>query len=316
MNEIPDPKAQSPNLSGPRVDPGTARRSDPGVLAGLGFSPSNLSAGWFAILLGGFVFVAFPQVLLGWETFFLRDFGLFVYPLAYYQRECFWHGELPFWNPYSNCGVPFLAQWNTMPLYPAALIYLLFPLQWSLGFFDLLHLWFGGVGMYMLAKRWASNRFGASIAGLVFAFNGLSLNLLMWPSHMATVSWMPWVILAAERAWREGGRKIVVAAGAGAMQMLAGGPETILLTWVLVLALWASECAFGAEMPNPKVQNRGIGPGAETGSAPSRTGQTGLRLVVVIALVAGLAAVQLLPFFDLAAHSQRQRDYEAHRAGD
>src|SRR6185503_2776920 len=90
-----------------------------------------LTAGRFAVVLGLFVFVAFPQVLIGWETFAFRDFGLFSYPNASFQRDCFWRGELPLWNPYNSCGVPFLAQWNTMSLYPPALIYLLLPLRWS-----------------------------------------------------------------------------------------------------------------------------------------------------------------------------------------
>jgi hypothetical protein len=88
-----------------------------------------------------------------------RDYGFFAYPLAHFQRDCFWRGELPFWNPYNNCGVPFLAQWNTMPLYPPALIYLTLPLQWSLSFFCLLHLWFAGFGMFFLARRWTGNNF-------------------------------------------------------------------------------------------------------------------------------------------------------------
>ena len=180
-----------------------------------------------ACLLALLIFAAFPQVLLGLETFVIRDYGFFAYPLAYFQHECFWHGELPFWNPYNNCGVPFLAQWNTMPLYPPSLIYLLLPLPWSLSFFCLLHLWFAGFGMFFLARRWTNNSFAAAFAGVAFAFNGLTLNLLMWPSHIATLSWMPWVVLAVEPAWREGGQKIILAAFVGALQMLAGGPEII-----------------------------------------------------------------------------------------
>ena len=199
----------------------------------------------FGILLALLVFAAFPQVLLGLETFVVRDYGFFAYPLARFQQECFRHGELPLWNPFNNCGVPFLAQWNTMPLYPPALIYLLLPLQWSLSFFCLLHLWFAGFGMFFLARRWTSCSFAAAFAGVAFAFNGLTLNLLMWPSHIATLSWMPWVVLAVELAWREGGRKIILAAFAGALQMLAGGPEIIFLTWILLLALWIQQFVKG-----------------------------------------------------------------------
>jgi len=48
-------------------------------------------------------------------------------------------------NPLNDFGLPFLAQWNTMTLYPGSLIYLLFPLSWSLGIFCLAHLFLGGM---------------------------------------------------------------------------------------------------------------------------------------------------------------------------
>src|ERR1019366_49153 len=93
----------------------------------------------FAALLAILVGAAYPEVLFGQGTFFDRDFALFGYPLAYYHRESFWRGEIPLWNPLNDCGVPFLAQWNTLALYPLSLIYLLLPLSWSLGLFNLLH---------------------------------------------------------------------------------------------------------------------------------------------------------------------------------
>ena len=241
----------------------------------------------FALLLALLIFAAFPHVLLGLQTFVVRDYGFFAYPLAHFQQECFRHGELPFWNPYNNCGVPFLAQWNTMPLYPPALIYLLLPLQWSLSFFCLLHLWFAGFGMFFLARQLTNNSFAAAFAGVAFAFNGLTLNLLMWPSHIATLSWMPWVVLAVEMAWREGGRKIILAAFAGALQMLAGGPEIIFLTWILLLALWIQQFVCGKSLRVLMLW----------------------RFPLIVALVIALAAAQLLPFLDLAAHSQRSAGY-------
>jgi hypothetical protein len=247
-----------------------------------GFSPWQ-----FGVLLALLIFAAFPQVILGVETFVARDYGFFVYPLAHFQRDCFWRGELPFWNPFNNCGVPFLAQWNTMPLYPPALIYLTLPFAWSLSFFSLAHLWWAGLGMYFLAWRWSGNSFAAAFAGTAFAFNGFTLNLLMWPSHIATFSWLPWVVLATEAAWREGGKKIPLAAFAGALQMLAGGPETIFLTWLITSALWLQQFV-GAESPRAKML---------------------WRFPLVVVLVISLSATQLLPFLDLVAHAQRATGY-------
>ncbi len=98
---------------------------------------------------------------------------------------------------------------------------------------------------------------------------------------------MPWVVLAVELAWREGGRKIILAAFAGAMQMLAGGPEIIFLTWIFLLAFFLLQFVTG-ESPRKKML---------------------WRFPFVVALVIALTAVQLLPFLDLAAHSQRESGY-------
>ena len=257
--------------------------------------------GRFSLLLGLLIFASFPHVLLGLETFVVRDFGFFAYPLAHYQRGCFWRGELPLWNPFNNCGVPFLAQWNTMPLYPPVLFYLLLPLSWSLSCFCLLHLFWAGLGMYFLTRSWTGSRFGAALAGVTFAFNGFSLNLLMWPSHIATLSWMPWVVWVVERAWLEGGRKCFVAGLVGALQMLAGGPETILFTWLLLGAMWLGQMAqtFWRRRHDPAI--------AAADTVLIR--RLLWRFPLVVWLVAALAAVQLLPFLDLAAHSQRQMGY-------
>lgn len=237
----------------------------------------------FSCILAAFIFAFFPGVLLGSESFFYRDYGVLGYPFIYFHHESFWRGELPLWNPLSNCGAPFLAQWGTLALYPPALIYLVLPLPWSLGVFCLGHLFLGGLGMYFLARRWVDNRFAASVAGLAFAFNGVVLSSLMWPNYTVALGWMPWMIFLVEQGWREGNRRLLLAAAVAALQMLSGVPEFILLTWLLLLLMLAGQLLTGNV---------------------ARTQACG-RFLLMILLVAGLTAVQLLPFLDLLAHSQR-----------
>src|ERR1041384_4488497 len=100
-------------------------------------SKNLLSSRNVSIALGLLLAIAYLGPVIGTESFFYRDFGVLGYPTAAYHREMFSRGELPLWNPYSNCGVPFLAQWGTMVLYPFSLIYLLLPLPWSLSIFCL-----------------------------------------------------------------------------------------------------------------------------------------------------------------------------------
>lgn len=256
-----------------------------------------LTPGRFALCLGVLVVAAFPGVLLGRETFAYRDFGVFSYPVAFFHRESFWRGELPLWNPFNHCGVPFLAQWNTMTLYPPTLIYLLLPLTWSLPFFCLAHLFWGGLGMYFLARLWTGNCLAAGVAGVIFAFNGLMLNFLMWPSHAATFAWLPWVLWLLPEGWRVGGRKLVWGILAASLQMLAGGPETILFTWLVLLLLACVDTVRG-------IDGQQTAPAEETGRRAKRVLWPFLISATLVALI---CAAQLLPFLQLLLNSDRDK---------
>src|SRR2546423_3533833 len=98
---------------------------------------------------------------------------------------------------------------------------------------------------------------------------------------------MPWVVLATERAWAQGGRYIIIAAFVAALQLLAGVPEIALLTWIVAGALWTAALIT------------------------ERTGRIIIarRFFLIILLAAGLIAAQLLPFVDLLLHSQLDRTF-------
>ncbi|NBV25153.1 MAG: hypothetical protein EBS05_24940, partial [Proteobacteria bacterium] len=251
-----------------------------------------------------------PDVLTGAGSFVLRDFSVFGYPIAHYHRECFWRGELPLWNPLNNCGLPFLAQWNTMTLYPGSLCYLLLPLPWSLGIFMLLHLWLGGLGAYAVARRWTGLNLAAAVAGVAYAFHGLTQQSLMWPNNITAFGLLPWVVLTAESGVREGGRKLVVAALVGALQMLTGAPEVILFTWLIVGALalrgvFSVLCSVFCGQPSPAAASEA--PALKIEHWLLNTGNA--RLLGIVALVTLLSAAQLLPFLDLLRHSQRDAGF-------
>ena len=141
--------------------------------------------------------------------------------------------------------------------------------------------------MYFLARHWTGNSLAASFAGLGFALNAVLLHSLMWPNNMAGFGWLPWVVLAVERAWREGGRRIFLAALTGALQMLAGAPEVILLTWLFLGAFALMEIIRERELRSRIL----------------------IRFLVIVALVAGLAAAQLLPVLELLRASQRTEGF-------
>ena len=149
----------------------------------------------------------------------------------------------------------------------------------------------GGCGMYALTRRWGAGGFAASFAGMAYVFNGVSLSCFQWSNYIASLGWLPWVVLAVMEAWRHGGRWLAIAAAVSALQVLTGTPELTLLGWLFLGALWLAELFSGSIKF----------------FASSR------RVALVILLAAGITMIQMLPFFDLLAHSQRDTNYEQSR---
>ncbi|HEY3760135.1 MAG TPA: YfhO family protein [Verrucomicrobiae bacterium] len=248
--------------------------------------PKSNDAGWlttrsFLLLLAAALFAAFPQILLGTRTFFYRDFGALGYPGAVFNHDSLLRGELPLWDPYSHCGVPWLAQMGSW--YPVQWLCYFLPLPWSENFVMLVHLWFGGFGMFWLLRRWNLGNYAAAFGAFAFIFNGVTLSCLQWGNYIASLAWLPWILGCVIESWRNGGRWLPLAAIASAMQVLTATPEITLLTWLFLGMIWLSEVIAG-----------------EIKFLPSA-----LRTIAVVLLAAGITMIQMLPFFDLLAHSQR-----------
>ena len=235
----------------------------------------------FLLLLAAALLVVFPKVALGPTTFFYRDFGALGYPCGIFTRDSLLHGELPLWNPYSHCGVPWLAQMGQF--YPLVWMAYFLPVPWSLNFLTLLHLWFGGFGMFWLLRRWQIGNFAAGFAAFAFVFNGVTFSCLLWGNYIESLAWLPWVVGCVREAWRQGGRWLAFAAVASAMQVLTATPEITLIGWGFLSAIWLGEI-FSGEIKFPS---------------------SARRLGLVVLLAAGITMIQMLPFFDLLAHSQR-----------
>lgn len=287
-----------------------------------GFTPRRFGL-WLALL----ILATYPDVVFGGRTFFYRDFGVLAFPTVHHVRAALSQGEWPLWNPFSHCGVPFLAQWGTLVLYPGTLFHLLLPLPWALNLFCLGHLWLAGFGMYWLAARWNGPGLGAAVAGLAFVFNGVTQSCLLWPNYTVALAWMPWVVGLAEGAGRTGGRAIVIAAAAAALQLLAGVPELVAMTWIAAGALicvgsrdpkmgMVCQPAASPDLAVGVTAGRGDGrPNRWTGIPPllaaaAGLGRPALRLTLALLLALGLAAIQLVPFLDLLAQSQRSAGME------
>jgi len=245
--------------------------------------PPQFSTAQTGLLLALALLAGFGPVLFGQKSFFYRDYGVMGYPTMAFLKESILSGQFPLWNPYSNMGAPYLAQWGTMVCYPLGYPFLFLPQPWGLNLFCLAHLWWGGLGVFILCRRLVFSRWPSAMASFIFLFSGVTLASLTWPNYTVALGWLPWLAAWSLDFLRKGGRlRLVKAALAGGLQFMSGAPEIILMSWILVgsLALVFRGRAQGV----PRLLGRGA------------------LLGVVVAC---LSAVQLLPFLELLSLSQR-----------
>ncbi|MDX1384767.1 MAG: hypothetical protein R3190_14035, partial [Thermoanaerobaculia bacterium] len=238
------------------------------------------SGPWLLALVGG---AFFWPVLFGGRTLYFRDLEL----LFFSQRRLFARlvldGELPLWNTLLHGGTPYLGDISTASLYPTALLYLVLPDLLAFNLEIVAHFVLAGLGAYALARAFGLRQAAALVAGLVFGFCGYSLSLANLFVRLLALPWMAWILLAWHLFLTTGRpRWFAATLACGTLQIFAGAPEAVALTQA-TLALWT------------------VAAGPFTMAFRRRVGW----LLAAGLLTLGLAAIQLVPLFEVLAESPR-----------
>ncbi|MEM7246029.1 MAG: YfhO family protein [Acidobacteriota bacterium] len=214
----------------------------------------------------------------------------FVLPMKVALRERLLAGDLPLWDPYTECGTPFLAKLQTQVGYLPNTVACLFPLPWAYGLHVVFHLVIAFLGLRGWARATGLSEPAACVGGLCFASGGALACITDLSNVVATTAWLPTMAWGAVRLSTRGDRGgwllfILGLVGAG-----LGGEPHVAVAGVGVAALLALLAAPAS---------------AVTEAGPAAWLVTTRRLLVGGALAAGLIAFQLLPFLELVSLSDR-----------
>jgi hypothetical protein len=261
------------------TDPHAARRG----LAGRGRTARGCDVTALVILTSVVGAFFWDALLLG-RTLVLRDAHAAFVPLRTFLRERLLAGEMPFWNPYSFAGHPFFAHPEFGACYPPT--YLLLPLgtrAWVHAYV-MLHLVLLGWTLMVFVRALGVGRRAAVLAGTVAMLAGIPIKYLEFLSVIGGLAWMPAAFHFLRRTVLE--RRLAPALATAlvlAMQLLAGNPYPSFYT-VLGLALYAAFLVARVTVRERRVPVRALPLGA-----------------LIVALMLGLAAIQLLPLRALLA---------------
>jgi hypothetical protein len=120
-------------------------------------------------------------------------------PTADYGFSRIADGELPLWNPYQLCGVPFLAVPYTSIFYPLRPLNMFFGAARTIEIFFVFHMCLASIGMYYLARWFAIRTLGALLAAVTFMWSGWFVHSHNQPLIQAAMAWAPLVVLFLDK---------------------------------------------------------------------------------------------------------------------
>ncbi len=227
----------------------------------------------------------FNAALRGAVSLASDDGILFNVPLRVAAANIVREGSLPLWNPYIFSG---------MPLHAAAQGGLLFPLNWFFLLFEapvaatlmaLSTYMVAALGAYLFARRSGTSVSGAIVTSFVWQWCGFLIGQYSHVNIVQTAALLPWLLWAVDGYGARGDRKWGLAIAAIVMlQAFTGHQQTLVYSLLLAaayaLVMWrATRPAISAYLSS----------------------------IVLLAAGMLLAAVQILPTYELMRNSVRSR---------
>jgi hypothetical protein len=261
-------------------------------------------------LLALVVAILFARPLVMREVFTFRDHSDYFQPLRYYTAVQISWFRLPYWNPYSASGEPWLANPQTGVFYPPTWIFTFLPFPTAYMLYLALHLLILGWGAYLLFARNVSRE--AAMAGAVaLMLSGPVLSLLDVQNNFATFAWVPLVIWCGLECKPALGGITLALAFLGGEPFFAAFAAAIFAAVVFIES--PSPRASGETVALSLSKGRVRGSGHDPSSAlrapsPRKRGEglSRARSVAITAAIAiGLSAIQLLPFLEMLRGSDR-----------
>lgn len=210
----------------------------------------------------------------------------YFYPSRALLGQAIRSGEIPLWNPYHMCGMPFLANYQSAALYPPNLLFAVLPTDRAFGLLAFLHLLAAGSFTYVFVRGLGVGKIGATFGGTAFMLSAFAITWLELPVFLSTAVWLPLALHFSRVALEtRSARYTGPAAIAVALTLVGGHPQIAFYCLLAVGLYWVYLTIVGW----PKT------------SIPRSL----VFMCLTFAIGLALAAAQLLPSAELSALSHR-----------
>ena len=237
--------------------------------------------------VSGVVFLVLIFPALQSKTYVLNDLVNFHIPMRMFYQSCLDSGESFLWFSNIFCGYYIHGEGQVGMYHPLhLLLYYCLPLSTAFNIELFIHYPFMFCGTYLLLKKWDIPCHGALFCALIFTFSGFNLLHIIHINAVAIIAHIPWQLLCIHLILRNESsprHKTYAVAGLIALtssQLLLGHPQSVVFS--LVVEIFYVLCCL-------------------------RSSDKKYAAVIVVAklLAVAVAAIQLLPTWDVLQQSLR-----------
>ena len=176
----------------------TSSKKTPRSTPAISSTPSNPASFriplWAALGVFAVATLVFFRAQVFGDAYFWEDFTEYVYPAQSFAAQFLRSGEIPFWNPYSFSGMPFLADVAVGFFYPPNMLLALFVENGKLSVFALesliiAHFVLAQCTMFLLMRSLKVSDAGSLIASVSYGFSGIMVHHVFHPMMVAHFAW-------------------------------------------------------------------------------------------------------------------------------
>jgi len=151
---------------------------------------------FFQIIILLIAVLIFYRYHFGGNAFVPFDSKDQVYPYSVFVSQSYRSGEIPLWNPYIYSGTPSYADPLYMTFYPGTLLFLIpeFLGQHYFDYVELLHVFFGGLFIFLLLNDYKLNKWASLTAAIIFMLGGPLTGRIQHVTQISAVSLFPSIL--------------------------------------------------------------------------------------------------------------------------
>jgi hypothetical protein len=134
-----------------------------------------------------------------YKNFILTDPVVQQIPWKYFAVNELKQGRIPWWNPYTHSGMPFLANFQAGVFYPLNFIFWIFDFLPAWTIYIVLQPLLGAFFLYLFLRHHRLHLLSAAFSSLAWVLGGFMLVWLEWGNLGHTLIWLPLSLLTIDK---------------------------------------------------------------------------------------------------------------------